>query len=98
MGVQIAKPISFHIFLNQHQSLPSQQLVSVFQSSEFESFEDRLKFSLTWDPRREKNSKRYSSYSYGSFSAKLFRRFPVTILTKVAYWRFEIANVKFKKS
>ncbi len=43
-----------------------------------------------------KISKRYSSYSYGSFSVKLFLKVRLTILTKLAYWRFKISNVKLK--
>ncbi len=40
-------------------------------------------------------SKNFKTHSYCSLSTKRFLRFPVTILTKLAYWQIQISNVKF---
>ncbi len=61
----------------------------------FLNFNELFSFSLPWDPMGVKISKRYSSYSYNSFSTKLLYVFPVTVLTKLADRNFEISNLNF---
>ena len=53
-----------------------------------------MKFSLTWDPMGVKISKRYSFYSFESFSTKLFLNVPCNNPHKTCF--LEFWNFKFK--
>ena len=57
-----------------------------------------MKFPLTYDPMEVIFSKGYSPYSYDSFLTKNVLNVFMTVLTKVAYWNFEISYfICFKK-
>ena len=75
MGVEISKrySYSYDYFLRIPCDSPHKTCYGHFEISKFEIFLKRLKFSLIWDPMGVKISKRYFSYSFGSFSTKIFR-------------------------
>ena len=71
---------------------PHKSYFLAFWNFKFQIFFKRLKFLLTWDPMGVKISKRYSSYSYYSFSTKLFQNVPCDSPHKsyIGIWKFEI--------
>ena len=53
----------------------------------------KMKFPLTWDPKGMKISKRYSSYSYNSFSTKIFMHVTFDSPHKrylLEFWNFKL--------
>ncbi len=85
------QPNLFYIF---SRDSPHKTCLYEFWNFKFQNFLKRLKFSFTWDPVGVKLSKCYSSYSFDSFSTKLFLNVPCSSPHKTCFLEFASCSLE----